>query len=236
VITKKGEVKDATVKAGGGSYRTGYAGASGETPVKDGGVAGAVRYSDSAGWLLSAKDERRVSGSLNQRAEDAGLSMASHYKDWSLSGLYAGSRRRVLGLIPWWPSDPENMTKGMFDAGYKHAITEDWSAGANVTYNYSRLDSPSTGSIAANTDGTSVLTEATIQGSPLRDVNVVLGGSGDFQEFVNDPVGTHASQTWWNSYAQADYRPVSRLKLIGGCSTTRRRSPPPIILRATARS
>ena len=217
IITKKALVRQAAVQTGGGSYDTGYGTLSGGVPLNDGGsVTGAGRYYRTAGWRYSAKDEGRVDSSMRMKTEDTSFALNSRYHDWVMTGFYADTHQLDMGTLPRWPADATNDLKGMFDLGYKHAIAEDWSAGANATYNFSRLNATNPGNIGADQTGTSLLGEATIQGTPLRDLNIVLGGNGDYQKVDFDPEEEHPRQTNWAMYAQADYRPVSLLKLVGG--------------------
>jgi outer membrane receptor protein involved in Fe transport len=217
IITKKVPEREATVRGGGGSYNTTYGAFSGGVPLNDqGSVTGAGRYFRSAGWRYSATDEGRINSSMRVKEEDTSFALASRYRDWTLTGFYAEAHHLDLGTLPRWPDDPTNTLKGMFDVGYKHALAENWNTAVNTTYNFSRLGVTDPGEIDTNRDGTSFLTEATIQGTPLRDLNITLGGTGDYHEIVFDPEGLHPHETWWSFYSQADYRLIPSVKLLGG--------------------
>jgi len=217
IITKQAHEKDAEANTGGGSFGTGYGGAMVALPLKDGGIAGAARYSHSDGWLYSAKDERRASGSFYTQEGDTSFATADTYKDLTVTGFYSDNHNVTMNSIPIFVAGatPLNTIKAMGDIGYKHAFNENWSVGVNETYNSTQINTPFPGSDAQR-NGTSILTEATIYGKLLDKINVVTGGSGDYQETEFVPENLHPNETLWSYYAQADFRLMRVLKVLGG--------------------
>lgn len=217
VITKQARENEAAVKGGGGSHNTGYEILSGQAPLQDGGVSGALRYYNSLGWPYSATDEKKVSGSMHTREEDTSFVLDSRYQNWTVTGFYSETHDRNLGTIPRWPADPVNIIRGMTDIGYKHPLSANWRTALNFTYNHQHTGGLDPGAVDESArDGNSFLTEASIQGEPIRDFHIIFGAVNDYHEVTFNPENIHPRETWWSLYTQADYRPVSFLKLLNG--------------------
>lgn len=148
-----------------------------------------------------------------------------NYKDFHFNGFYNDANPYTLALPFNWQlgnkKAGEEITKYyrfFGDLGYTHAFNDKYSVDANLTYNYFRAN----GHVDGETDpdalkGLSKVTllEAAFKATPIENLNVIVGGLIDYNNFGGDQMKDNSINKI-NAYLQADYRVLNWLKLIAG--------------------
>ena len=215
-----------------GSFNTGTVSAAGGRIVGKLHVSGGINFSHDTGWNFNATDsvdegkavpisrtapwfDRKVGANLNAtygrvnldvffaRTEAPHLSNSSATTTWGRYGLSRASQ-------------------AMVDLGYTHKLSPRWTSSLHATYNHFG-DHADFGEIGQRvTQSNNYLLEWANDLSVTDTVNTVFGANiskrtGSFYEETYDwyavPSYNRNSVT---AFAQADYRPIPRLKLIAG--------------------
>jgi outer membrane receptor for ferrienterochelin and colicins len=254
IITKNGsdQQTSASLRYGtGDSYQ--FSGAIGKQ-VKDFQIALGINYLDDGGWNYSMIDENGISGNFDYRRTAMAANLKASYKDFRLS-VYAGdNEQNAPGNTPVWTYDPRKgadslgvwvvSTPRVFvNVGYDKSLSDKVDLVFDITHNYFGYHNKFEGvgyEKFQDGSGSGTLFELTSFIRPLEKLNIVLGGTVNFQsgEFtlynfnedgskrnilenttLPDPPFTAVpkfNKVWYSFYTQVDYKVSDFLKLIGG--------------------
>jgi len=235
IITKVAKSKtEFQASEGWGSFNGNRIAANMATKQEDFKMQLGAQYYHDTGWPFAANDEK-IGAVHPSRFDEApygqkemGLNFNSSYKNFRLSGFYAHEDDTIMGTLPIWPGGPARYDHFMWNAGYTQPLTERWDASLDFTnnrdYQYLYNSNPTGPSIAfSNTQSFDYRTELTVRGRPMDDLNIVVGGTSDYQTGPANPTTPQNidtvpsySQNWWTGYSQVDYKPLKKLKLITG--------------------
>jgi outer membrane receptor for ferrienterochelin and colicins len=215
-----------------GSFDTGTVSAAGGKIIGKLHVSGGINFSHDSGWNFNATDsidegkavpttrgvpwfDRKVGANLNAtygrvnldvffaRTEAPHLSNSSATTTWGRYGLSRASQ-------------------AMADLGYTHKVSTRWTSSVHATYNHFG-DHADFGEIGHRvTQSNNYLLEWANDLSVTDKVNTVFGANiskrtGSFYEETYDWYGVPSyNRNSVTAFAQADYRPIPRLKLIAG--------------------
>jgi outer membrane cobalamin receptor len=155
--------------------------------------------------------------------QNYGLATDVSYKGLSFFGFYSNDNQDVLGVLPYATYAGENkISRWFLNLGYTHNFTDLWQASFNLTHNGSDMKLYD-GAVALPYDhqeNADYLAELTVNGEPIKNLNLVVGGVVDSRNKNNisshDAIPKKYDQMHLSGYIQADYRPVELLKLIAG--------------------
>jgi outer membrane receptor for ferrienterochelin and colicins len=154
--------------------------------------------------------------------QNFGLSTDISYKGFSLFGFYANDNQDILGILPYATYAGKNKFSRMFvNLGYTHEFSDSWKASLNASSNSSDLKIGDEAQTPVDHhESADYLAELTINGEPLKNLNLVVGGVFDSRNKNNtapgDGIPVTYNQIHLSTYIQADYRPFKILKLIAG--------------------
>ena len=162
-------------------------------------------------------------GNENWTRDNASAFLNINYKGLSVLGGYG--EMYPFGFTPpikWvWKGqkagDEISKMKHYFaDIGYTHQFNDKYSLSGNITYNGHKWQGM-VNSVANSEKALSnnTLIELAFQGSPIENLNFIVGGLYDYNSFEGPLFNESGNLTKYNAYVQADYR-FSIVKLIAG--------------------
>ena len=178
------------------------------------------------GWEYEAWTARP--GATNAEVEmdygrkNIGIAANVSFKRLSFFGFYSYDNQNVLGILPYVTFAGKNKNSRLFlNLGYTHEFNDLWEASLNLTHNGSYIKIDDEALIPYDHhENADYLAELTVNGEPLKNVNLVVGGVVDSRNKnktgSRDAVPGTYNQIHLSGYIQTDYRPIEMLKLIAG--------------------
>lgn len=234
IITKdfRTEENNVSLQAGSfGSVGLDYA----TTKIKeDLKVSTGLKYFRQEGWDLEATGQNGNPISYDAGQQNLGTSLFAEYKNLSVNALLTYSRLDGTGVLPLdtlsplVPSRNRAITtlRSFVDIGYDWELSQTASLALNATFNAmnTRFDNPSGIFVGDSRD---VLLEATQFWTPSSKFKMLAGATAYIQggkaEIGDDPDrGVESyNEVWYSGYAQVEYSPISRIKLIAGAQANK---------------
>lgn len=214
VVTKKAEKSiEGEVSGTYGSYDSvsfeGAAGSKGE----DYSVYGGVTVSDNNGWKDTFSDIIGVTDEFQKTSKDYNVVANAKYKNFTLNVMNADTDEVAFGFPSIAPLRDDIFRKQTFiDVGYKHELTENWSASINGSYTKSEQNFP----LAAVFDTDDFLTELTLDGKLGEKTNLVVGGTWYRLKGEEKLLQFDYTSHRYAAYAQIDHQFTDWLKLVAG--------------------
>ncbi|MBK8946117.1 MAG: TonB-dependent receptor [Ignavibacteriae bacterium] len=181
---------------------------------------------DIKGWDFEAVTARPTFPNLNVNKKygqkNLGVAADVNYKGLSFTGFYSNNQHDMLGILPYATFEGVNKYDRLFlNIGYNHKIGETWEATANLTHSGSILTLNDEALVAADKHSSSdYVGEITLGGEIAENFNLIVGGVLDSRNKnkvgSTDAIKEPYHLTQLSSYVQADYRPISNLKIIAG--------------------
>lgn len=261
VITKSIEKNSAYSTIRYGSYNTRQVTTGGTLDLGELKLRGDFNFIVDDGWKFSGRGESDMTRNKANTADSAindprtinwdlkamSASINAVYKNFRLTSNFASDDQRGVDFSNSWKIVNGSLKdwnflneRGIVDLGYNFSFSENWSATANATYNYSywsphyRNNSNPFGTGFSN----DVLVEFTnfIKISPQLDVTVGAlinkqtgeGRSFQYYESTTNSFNIYGSvtndnpyryvydQTWWTAYGQLTYNPSPSIKIVAG--------------------
>ncbi len=213
VITQKAQEKlESQASISYGSFNSRgteyYAGSAGE----DYNVSSAFLLRESDGFKVSGNDIAGAFGSDKRADTNANFVLNADYKGFTLNvmkGYLAQDQIQVPNAFPFQDSW---FKQRMIDLGYTHNISDDWTLKINGAHTgwkqrYTQI---------VRLDGNDWLGELSLDGKLSKNVNLMAGGT--YQRLIGDDLLNvlNWDSTRLGAYAQMDYTPIGRLKLVAG--------------------
>lgn len=184
-----------------------------------------LKGGDYEAWTVHP-DPNNADAFLSKKYSHKNLGIVTdvNYKGFTLTGFYANNTHEIVGILPYITYAGNNKYDRLFlDLGYNHQFNENWEASLNLTHSGTTLQLDDDSSIPVDKHNSKdYLAELTISGELTKNLNLIFGGVFDSRnKNENDIKPTDAIKeayhlTQLSSYIQADYRPISNLKLIVG--------------------
>jgi outer membrane receptor for ferrienterochelin and colicin len=217
IILKKGGDQN-KVTAYVGSF--GGAGFDGAVGIDKGDLNVMIGYKkfEEKGWAFRATDVTGTKDTAHYGEQNNGLAVRLGYKGLTINSLLTESTQTIFGFgSPLWFNMTDKTTSSRrvsTDIGYEVKFSEKVTTKVNATLN--SFDYRLTGPAVANGNSDDMILEISNFIRPTDKWNIVFGASGYKQ--IGELVGSvpKYNKAWYNGYVQADYRPVTPLKLIGG--------------------
>jgi outer membrane receptor for ferrienterochelin and colicins len=194
-------------------------------------ISAGMAFSGDDGWDFTATDsvdegrlaitrtapwfDRKAAGNLNVRIK--GLNFDVFYAKTQAPHLSNSS-----ATTSWARYGISNTSQAMVDLGYQRKVSKNWTSSLHATYNHfiDRADYGEVGrrDILSN----NVVVEWANDLRPSDQINVVFGANvskrtGSYYEAAYDWYGVpYYNRNHATAFAQVDYRPIPRLKLIAG--------------------
>jgi outer membrane receptor for ferrienterochelin and colicins len=214
-----------------GAFNTATASAAGGKTIGKLQVSGGINLSHDGGWTFSAidsvdEDKDAINRSAPWFDRKVGANFNAKYGRVNLDVFYARTGAPHLtnssATTSWRRYGASTATQAMVDLGYTHILSPRWTSSLHVTYNHF-LDFSDFGEIGIrDTRSNTYLLEWANNLSVTDTLNTVFGASlskrtGSFYEKTYDWYGVPSyNRNSFTAFAQADYKPVPRLKLIAG--------------------
>jgi outer membrane receptor for ferrienterochelin and colicins len=194
-------------------------------------MSAGVTVSHDDGWNFTATDS--IDGdkpALTQTARwfdrKVGLNFNSKYMGLNVDAFYVTTQTPHLtnstATTSWTRYGISDASQAMVDVGYRHIVSPRWTSSIHGTYNRF-TDLADFGEIGVrDIHSNSYLVDWTNELTVTPRLNAVFGANlskrtGSFYEATFDWYGVPSySRNSLTGFAQADYRPASRLKLIAG--------------------
>jgi outer membrane receptor for ferrienterochelin and colicins len=215
-----------------GAFDTGTASAAGGKTIGRLHVSGGINFSHDTGWNFNATDSidegKAIATTRNVPWFDrkVGANLNATYGRVNLDVFYAHSESPHLSnssaTTSWARYGTSRATQAMVDLGYTRKLSTRWTSSLHGTYNHF-LDHADFGEIGHRiTQSNNYLLEWANNLSVSDTVNTVFGANvsrrtGSFYEetYLWYAVPSYRRNSF-TAFAQADYRPMPRLKLIAG--------------------
>jgi outer membrane receptor for ferrienterochelin and colicins len=230
VITKDWEA-DGVAGVSYGTFDTKAAWAAGGTKIGNLQVSAGIALSYDDGWNFSATDsldgaKPAITRTIPWFDRKVGATLNARYKGVNLDISYARTEAPHLtnssATTSWARYGLSSAAQALVDLGYQHEFSTRWTSSLHATYNHfgDRSDFGEIGvrEILSN----NYLVEWANDLSVTDTLNTVFGANlakrtGSFYEATYDWYGVpRYDRNNFTAFAQADYRPISRLKLIAG--------------------
>ena len=194
-------------------------------------VSAGIAFSGDDGWDFTAADSIDAGKSAITRTvpwfdRKVGTNLNVRYKGLNLDTFYAKTQTPHLtnssATTSWGRYGVSNTDQAMVDLGYQHKLSTRWTSSLHATYNHflehADFGELGTRDIVSN----NYFVEWANDLSITENVNAVFGAN------LSKRTGSlfEASYQWYGvppynrnnvtAFAQADYRPIPRLKLIAG--------------------
>ncbi len=216
-----------------GSFDTGTASTAGGTQLGNVQLSGGMTISHDTGWDFSATDS--VDAEFDKPAmtrtvpwfdRKIGANLNATYGRVNLDVFYARVDSPHLSnstaTTSWLRYGLSEASQAMIDLGYTHKLSTRWTSSLHATFNHFH-DLSDFGEIGyRDTRSNNYLLEWANNLSLTPKLNTVFGTSiskrtGSFYEKAGDWYGVPSyNRNNFTGFAQADYRPIPRLKLIAG--------------------
>jgi outer membrane receptor for ferrienterochelin and colicins len=235
IITKEGKQgkPQVTASVGGGNYGTQKYTANLGMAGEDYKISAGYQYLGSTGWPFDAFDAPFPNPShpthpsqyhtTDWGQKDVGANFKASYKNLKAEVLYTQNDETMLGNLPDWPESLQKSNHVLADLGYLQPWNDHWDTSLNFTTNLDNVRLASTVPTTSFADIKSLdyLTELTVRGRPMENLNIIFGGTDNHETGPASPatgVPTYPVYTddIWTGYLQAEYNPIPKLKLIGG--------------------
>ncbi len=194
-------------------------------------ISAGLALSHDHGWDFTATDsidsgKAAITRTVPWFDRKVGVNLNARYKGLSLDGFYAKTKTPHLtnstATTSWGRYGVSTTTQAVVDMGYEHKVSAAWTSSLHATYNHFR-DRGDFGEIGTR-DALSndYIVEWVNTLSVARTVNAVFGANlskrtGSFHEATYRWYGVPSyDRNSVTTFAQIDYRPVPRLKLIAG--------------------
>jgi outer membrane receptor for ferrienterochelin and colicin len=228
VITKKSEKDMETeISVGAGSFGANIGKGTVNLKKNDLSLLANINYLKDDGWDYNAVTADstgvEVSGKTKFGNSNTSGSLFLTYKDFTFECYIANLKQGNLGIIPFWPATGQNgaawltTSRRFADIGYSKQLG-DYNMQANVTYNYYVFECYCNNSLLSSEGAHDILGEVSIGGSVVENVNFIAGAVLTNQKNDN-PTGAKIvdfDRNYYAGYLQFDYKPVDKLKLVGG--------------------
>jgi outer membrane receptor protein involved in Fe transport len=214
-----------------GGFDTGTATAAGGKKFGNLQLSGGMTLSHDKGWNFNATDSIDANKLAMTRTvpwfdRKIGANLNATYGRVNLDVFYARVETPHLSnssaTTSWLRYGLSNATQAMVDLGYTHKVSTRWTSALHTTFNHFR-DLADFGEIGfRDTRSNNYLLEWANDVSVTPKLNTVFGASvskrtGSFYEQTYDWYGVPSyNRNSVTGFAQADYRPTPRLKLIAG--------------------
>jgi outer membrane receptor for ferrienterochelin and colicins len=216
-----------------GAFNTMTASAAGGKTIGNLHVSGGMTLSHDGGWSFSATDsidiefeKRAMTRSAPWFDRKVGVNLNATYGRVNVDVFYARAETPHLSnstaTTSWLRHGLSEATQAMVDVGYTHKLSPRWTSSLHATYNHF-LDLSDFGEIGyRDTRSNDYLLEWANDLSVTAKLNTVFGASfakrtGSFYEKTYDWYGVPSyNRNSFTGFASADYRPITRLKLIAG--------------------
>lgn len=216
IITKTSEESEFTIEASAGSYSSKAGQIYGSYASGDLQWTIGVNFQEDDGWDYEFIDANGDFYSRKQYEENFGLFTSLKYKNFTASLMTVESEQGIYDFDP--ASVEPVFEQTQIDLGYEHKFSENWTLKSNITYNIHAEDRNWEPLIEFESDDYTI--EANLFGSINDKTNVLFGaaynilkGSGDQGPYV---IVDEWDTTFYSAYAQVDYRPTEKVKLIAG--------------------
>ncbi|MBN1622259.1 MAG: TonB-dependent receptor [Endomicrobiales bacterium] len=230
VITKKpAEDMDAKVSIGAGSFGANIGKGTINIKNNDLSLLANINYFKDDGWDFKAISASPAPGSEYSGETKLGNNNTSgslflKYKDFSFDFYIAKLEQKDFGLVPLWAVTGENGAAWLTtyrryaDIGYSKKLSGDYNFQANLTYNYYMFESYGNNSLASSEGAHDILGEVSIGGPVMENVNFMAGMvlKNQKNEDISAAKIVDFDNNYFSGYAQLDYKPVDKLKLVGG--------------------
>jgi outer membrane receptor for ferrienterochelin and colicin len=232
IVTKKAYATPSLrLEAGGGSSGYGRGALlAGVNREKLSAVVSAQAFR-SDGWSYQAMTDRPgfAERPIDMRygEEKLGIFGTASFGKLSLSVFYSHGSDDVLGRLPYAAFESVNNIDRIFlDLGYEQPLSETWKVNLNITHNLIDAKLNDESSIANNWhQGSDWLGEVSVSGELADNLNLVIGTVADTRHKDHVPETSRIKETYHlvnlSAYAQLDYTPVERLKLVAGLQYNR---------------
>lgn len=221
IITKVAEESSLSLSTQAGSHEYVKGGIAGGFAGEQGNMYTAGHVIGEDGWLLRAIDEQGNSGSLDQEHRSGAISTHTQWESLTLDLFWTDQTLAHMGRLPrWaapWYSGRLESERLFADLGYSLDLCEDTSLDFHGTVNYYDYTFGQAPSVTHNT-ASDVLGEVTLHSRLLDTVNMVLGYVLEHQtnSARSEASILPYSRSPESAYAQADFYPHEKVKLIGG--------------------
>lgn len=195
-------------------------------------ISAGMTFSQDDGWDFTATDSvsaakpTAITRTVPWTDRKAGANINVRYRGLSFDVLYGQTETPHItnssARTTWLRYGLSDATQAMADVGYQRAITRRWTSSVHATYNHF-TDNSDFGAIGAR----EVLSKNYVADwandvvisekvSTVFGVNVAKR-TGHYYEAANQWFGVpHYNRNSATAFAQGDYRPIARLKLIAG--------------------
>lgn len=234
IITKSFRTEENEISAQYGSFGTlglDYS----STKVKENlKVSTGLKYFRQQGWELSATGQNGNPLSYDAGQQNLGTTIFAEYKNLSVNALFTYSRLNGTGVLPldtlspFVPSRNRAIAtlRSFVDVGYTFEFSPTAELALNATFNSmnTRFDNPSGAFVG---DARDILLEATQFFKPSDKLKMLFGATAYIQGGQAE-IGDDADrgiesydEVWYSGYAQVEYSPIQRIKLIAGAQANK---------------
>jgi outer membrane receptor protein involved in Fe transport len=214
-----------------GTFNTRTASAAGGKMIGGLQVSAGIAFSHDNGWDFTATDSIDAGKLAITRTEPwfdrkVGANLNARFKGFNLDVFYANAQAPHLSnssaTTSWGRYGISHTSHAMLDLGYQRKVSPRWTSSLHATYNHFLEDADfgeiGTREILSN----NYVVEWANDLAVTDKVNAVFGANlskrtGSFYEATYQWYGVpHYNRNNVTGFAQVDYRPISRLKLIAG--------------------
>ncbi|MGE5810270.1 MAG: TonB-dependent receptor plug domain-containing protein [Ignavibacteria bacterium] len=232
IITKdNANSSNLEVRANGGSFGTINSFMNGAFIKDDLRIKIGAKLGNIKGWDYEAITAKPGSPNLpfymKAGQKNLGFAADASYKGLSILGLYTHNQIDVLGILPYTPYKAKNKFSRLFlNAGYVYNISSKWEASLNGSYSGTDFIISDESLIPEDHhNATDFLGELSLSGEIAGILNLIVGAVLDSRNKNNIETGDAIKQpyhlTQSTIYAQTDYRPFEKLKLIAGAQVNK---------------
>lgn len=215
IVTKKAQKKtEGTISTSLGSFYTKQVNATVGTKGENSNIYGAFKSINSAGWSLKGTDAFGTTGSDKTELNSHGGLVTADYKNFTINAMQTYNNQKTFLIPSAFPLQQYTQNTHFLDIGYTHDLNEDWTLSFNTTYNGYEQDFGAFIGVEEN----DTLYEVSVDGKITDNINIVAGFvhntlRGKFSSFGSP---SKYRQMHKSGYAQVDYKPIEKLKLVAG--------------------
>jgi len=198
-------------------------------------ITGGIYANTQSGELFHGVDEIGVPFEYNMRDNSYGAMLAMNKGGFNSTLFLGYNTQGHIGLsplvtLPLANVDPTgivfdsrrvNTVRGSIDLSYEKELGNDWSASMNVSACFFDLVLNYLRGGLLSTNSADYLLESTFQYTGIRNMNLIFGTSATFLTGKSTTLSLDYFEKWYSMYVQADYKPISALKIIGGVQLNR---------------
>jgi outer membrane receptor protein involved in Fe transport len=230
IITKDWDA-DGVASVSYGAFHTKTVSAAGGKTMRGLQVSAGIALSHDDGWDFTATDsldsgKLAITRTVPWFDRKVGANLNARYKGLNLDVFYAKTQSPHLSnssaTTSWARYGVSNTDQAMVDLGYEHRVSARWTSSLHGTYNHFREQADFGEVGTRDILSTNYVVEWVNNLSVGNTVNTVFGANlakrtGSFYEAAYQWYGVpHYNRNNATVFAQVDYRPISRLKLIAG--------------------